>query len=224
MPTTETHLFTLEQWQALNEEQKAAVEAVAIQLSDYGLTEQGEMTDELISTTLNLLRPCTGCVPDNEIALREIITEKFSAVFDPCIQLAEQELNRRGVRQFEHYSFCLIVQPSIRDATHIVIMDYQRPVCYLHEWIKGCHFHFSSLAALADKVLSLRDQLVEKVSASHQPPSIFVVVEEGYVKEVVGLPEGSQVTVLDYDMGEEDEPRHIEPSPLDGELCCITKF
>jgi hypothetical protein len=162
-------------------------------------------------------------VPDNEIALREIFTEKFSAVFDPAVQLAEQELNRRGVRQFEHYSFCLIVQPSIRDATHIVIMDYQRPVCYLHEWTKGCHFNFGSLAELADKVLTLRNQLVEKVVASLQPPSIFVVVEEGYVKEVVGLPDGSQVTVLDYDV-EGDDARQIEPSPLDGELCCITKF
>jgi hypothetical protein len=46
MPTNNSHPFTLEQWQALKEEQKAAVEAVAIQLSDYGLTEQGEMTDD----------------------------------------------------------------------------------------------------------------------------------------------------------------------------------
>ena len=55
--------------------------------------------------------------------------------------------------------------------------------------------------------------------------SIFVVVEEGYVKEVVGLPENTQVTVLDYDVDvDDDEPRHIEPSPLDGEPCCITRF
>ena len=53
--------------------------------------------------------------------------------------------------------------------------------------------------------------------------SIFVVVEEGYVKEIIGLPENTQVTVLDYDV-DQDDPREIQPSPLDGELCCITKF
>ena len=53
--------------------------------------------------------------------------------------------------------------------------------------------------------------------------SIFVVVEEGYVKEVVGLPENTQVTVLDYDV-DQDDPREIQPSPLDGEPCCITRF
>ena len=53
--------------------------------------------------------------------------------------------------------------------------------------------------------------------------SIFVVVEEGYVKEVVGLPENTQVTVLDYDV-DHDDPRTIQPSPLDGEPCCITRF
>jgi hypothetical protein len=52
---------------------------------------------------------------------------------------------------------------------------------------------------------------------------IYVVVQDGMVREVVGLPSHCQVTVLDYDV-EVHEDERIQVSPLDGEACVINKF
>lgn len=52
---------------------------------------------------------------------------------------------------------------------------------------------------------------------------IYVVVEGGVVREVVGLPAKARVVVLDYDI-EARELDQIQVSPLDGEACVITTF
>jgi hypothetical protein len=52
---------------------------------------------------------------------------------------------------------------------------------------------------------------------------IFVVVQQGIVREVVGLPANTQVTVLDYDI-EGADLTEIKISPVDGEACLINQF
>jgi hypothetical protein len=217
--------FTLQQFHALNEEQKSAINAVAEFLTGYGITEQGKITEEPLSNILNILKPCSGCVPEDEIGdeVSESIRKKFSAVYQTGLEMAERKLNQQGIRQFEVFSFCLLIQPSFDDATHIVIVDYQLPVCYIHEWTKAWNFHFGSLVELADEVLKVRNNLVEKVLALPKPKEVYVVLEGGLVREVIGADEKAIITILDYDI-EGADPCEIKVSPLDGEACCITKF
>jgi hypothetical protein len=61
------------------------------------------------------------------------------------------------------------------------------------------------------------------VSRFQRKREIFLVMEGGVVHEIVGLPENSNVTVIDYDT-EGVEKERIEISPVDGELCVITKW
>ena len=57
--------FTAEQLKALTEPQRQAIEAVAEYLTGNTLT--ANQTDEEISGTFNLLKPCKGCVPIEEV-------------------------------------------------------------------------------------------------------------------------------------------------------------
>jgi hypothetical protein len=222
---TTTKPFTLEQWHALNAEQRAAVNAVAEYFTAFGIEEQGRLTEEPLSNIFNLLKQCSGCVPAEELGddVSESIRRKFSAVYQTGLEMAERKLNQQGIRQFEVFSFCLLIQPSFDDATHIVIVDYQLPVCYIHEWTKAWNFHFASLAQLADEVLKVRNALVERVMALPKQMEVYVVLENGTVREVIGAPENAIITILDYDL-EGADPCEIKVSPVDGEACRITKF
>ena len=222
---TKTEPFTLEQWQALNDEQRSIIDAVADFHTGQSITEDIELTDESISNTLNILRPCDGCVPEEEIdeQVGDSIRRKFYAVFGTGLELAERELNRQGIQQFEAYNFCILIEPSCQDATHVVIVDYERAVCYLHEWTKAWNFSFGSLAELADKVISIRNALVEKVVSYVKPKEVYVLLEGGLVREVIGADEKAVITIVDYDI-EGADPCEVQPSPIDGERCCITKF
>jgi hypothetical protein len=48
-------------------------------------------------------------------------------------------------------------------------------------------------------------------------------MEEGRVRRVVGLPPNTQVTIVDYDI-EDEEEQYLTASPIDGELCKLTRF
>jgi len=225
MQTKSTEPFTLDQWQALNDEQKVIIDAVSEFHTGQSITEDIEPSDESISNSLNILRRCNGCVPDEEIdeQIGDSIRRKFYAVFGTGLELAERELNRRGIQQFEAYNFCILIEPSCQDATHVVIVDYGRAVCYLHEWTKARTFSFSSLAELAEKVISIRNTLVEKVASFVKPKEVYVVLEGGLVREVIGADDKAVITIIDYDI-EGADPCEIQPSPIDGERCCITRF
>ena len=49
------------------------------------------------------------------------------------------------------------------------------------------------------------------------------MMEGGVVHEIVDLPDNINVTVIDYDT-EGVEKDRLEISPVDGELCVITKW
>ncbi len=56
-----------------------------------------------------------------------------------------------------------------------------------------------------------------------KPVEIFLIMEGGVIHEIVDLPPNINVTVIDYDT-EGVEKERLEISPVDGELCVITKW
>ena len=138
------------------------------------------------------------------------------------MELAEVELKKRGLEERKHFNFCLIIEPSYEDTTHVTIVDYDKPICYLHEWSKAWHFGFSNLTELAGAVLSAKGALVNKVT-DFQKKEIFVLLEGGVVHSVVDVLPDMQLTILDYDT-EGVEKSRIEPSPVDGRLCVISRY
>ena len=63
----------------------------------------------------------------------------------------------------------------------------------------------------------------KKTADPTKPVEIFVIMEGGVVHEIVDLPPNINVTVIDYDT-EGVEKERLEISPVDGELCVITKW
>jgi hypothetical protein len=209
--------FTANQYSALNPEQHQAIEAVAEYLT--GDSVMANQTDEEITGTFNLLKPCRGCVPSEEVGedLLNTIRQKFAAVYQVGTELAEAELKEKNT---EGFKFCLVVDPSYEDTTHVAIVDYDEPICYLHECTKAWHLGFVTLSDLADAVLAVQRSLVEKVTKSTES---FLIMEGGGVHEIVDLPDNIKVTLIDYDT-EGAEKERLEISPVDGELCVITKW
>src|SRR5947209_3191751 len=130
--------YTAEQVQALTSVQREVLEAVAEYLSGSSLPE------EEFHLAFNLLRTCKGCGPSEETGedLLNRIRSKFGAVYEVGMELAEAELNRNNIADF---TFCFVMDPRYEDASHIVILDYNKPVCYLHESIKAWQMGFDTL-------------------------------------------------------------------------------
>jgi len=222
MKTKTKCAFTRKQYDGLTGEQKQAVEAVAEYLNAGSFANEAELSTDEIASTFNLLKASHGCVPVEEAGeeLDQTIRRKFGALFQVGMELAEAELAKAGKKERKDFKFCMVVDPSYEDATHVVIVDYDKPICYLHEWSKAWHVGFANLGELADEVLRIKDVLVGQVAKSKE---LMIVVEGGLVREVVNLPEPYRVTVVDYDIEDRDE-EDIEKSPIDGEPCHIRKF
>jgi hypothetical protein len=225
MPTTiDTELpYTQQQWQTLNTERQQVIQAVAEHLSGEKLPK--EPTDEILSETLNLLRPCKGCVPEEENDdTMKAIRRKLAAVYWTGVELASQELQRRGHHPSQDFNLTLIIDPDYEDYSLVVVVDEDRGRCHLHEGLKAWHFHFESLAEIADAILSIRNVLVTKVMETlAKKQEIFMVLQGGLVQEVVDCPSSLHVTVIDYDTEGVDDER-LQKSPLNGQPCCINRF
>jgi hypothetical protein len=219
MKTATEYPFTVDQYKALTKEQQQALEAVAGYLCSLAVPTGTDLTDAELTSIFNLMKPCEGCAPPEECDedMLTVICKKFGAVYEVGLELAEAELKQKS---FSDFSFCMVVDPSFEDATHVAIVDYHKPICHLHEWIKPWNFTFSNLKDLADAVLSVRNRLVERIA---KPTEIFVVMEGGVVHQIVNLPDHIHVTVIDYDT-EGVEKERLEISPVDGELCVINKW
>ncbi len=212
--------FTAAQFKALTEEERKAVLAVA----EYLTSSTIDISDEQLSEALNLMKPAEGCVPSEEADgdLLNTVRRKFAAVYQTAMELAQAELKQRGFEPRKHFNFSPVIEPSYEDSTRVAIVDYDRPMCYLHEWSKAWHFKFANLAELAGAVLSTKVALVSKV-IEFNPKELFIVLEEGRVREVPNLPPNMQVVVVDYDI-EDMEKEDLKPSPLDGQPCRLTSF
>src|SRR5258708_7600365 len=195
------HPFTAAQFNALSEEERQAVLAVA----EYLTSSTTPITDDDLSTALNLMRETEGCVPQEEIDenLLALIRRKFAAIYQTAMEMAEAELKTKGLKERQHFNFCLVIEPSCEDTTHVAVVDYDKPVCYLHEWSKAWHFQFAKLAELAKAVLTAKTALVNNAMELNAN-EVLIVVEDGGVRNVVGLAPNIQVTIVDYDFEEED--------------------
>jgi hypothetical protein len=76
---------------------------------------------------------------------------------------------------------------------------------------------------LKSKLAGVLVRLKKWVSRFQRKREIFLVMEGGVVHEIVDLPDNISVTVIDYDT-EGVEKVCLEISPVDGELCVITKW
>jgi hypothetical protein len=76
---------------------------------------------------------------------------------------------------------------------------------------------------LKSKLAGALVRLKKWVSRHQRKREIFLVMEGGVVHEIVDLPDHINVTVIDYDT-EGVEKERLEISPVDGELCVITKW
>ena len=161
--------FTVAQLKALTAEEGRAILAVA----DYRTDNIVDMSDEGLSSALNLMKESAGCVPSEEVAddLLATLRHKFAAMYYPAIRLAEAELDRIGFEKGTHFNFCLVVDPSYDNSTHVVIIDYDRPICYVHDCTKAWHVGFENLATLARAVLSTKEVLVKKVQQIRESSS-----------------------------------------------------
>src|SRR6266511_5764395 len=161
MKTELEYPFTEKQFNALAEEESQAVLAVAEYLTGSTI----DVSDEGLSNALNLMKESEGCVPTEETAddLLSSVRRKFAAVYQVAMELAEADLKMRGFEACNHFNFCLVIDPSYEDATHVVLVDYDKPICYLHEWGKAWQVGFENLAELAGEVLSAKVALVNKV-------------------------------------------------------------
>ena len=211
--------FTRPQWDALNNEEQQALDAVSVFLHGSPLPRGDELTDALLSSTLNLLRPTDdNYISDEENEGDNITLKKFHAIYHAGITLAETSLNRQGKKPMQDFNFLLVVETDIHDTTHVVITDWDSPRRYLHEWTEA--LEFADLKAIAVKVLAVRNTLINAVLNPHR---IYVAVEGGLLKEAHDIPRGCKVVCIDYDV-EHLPPERLEISPLDGQACTITTF
>lgn len=223
----EETVYTLEQLQDLSQDQKTVLAAVAEYLTSTPLALES-LNNALLDEIFNLFKPCRGCVPEDQVDedLLNTIRLKFAAVYQVGVELAEAELKSRTPPAAGRFGFHAVIQPSYEDATQVVIVDYDRPVCYLRESAKAWQFHFATLAELADEVIRVRDHLVSQVQQLLPGDSmhrIYVSVEHGVIQDVTGIPPGVQVIVLDYDI-EGAAADELDLSPLDHQPCRISEY
>jgi hypothetical protein len=224
MKTQPEHPYTQQQWQGLDSERQQVIQSVAEYLSGEKLPDNP--TDETLSETFNLLRPCKGCVPEEEIDdnLAKSIRKKFAAVYWTAVELAVKELQRQGKNSGQDFTLYLVIDPDHEDYTYVTVVDPDKGRCFLHEGHKPWHFHFDSLTQIADAILRIRNVLVRKVTeALANDREMFIVMDGGLIQEMVDIPPGIRITVIDQDT-EGVERDRLEKSPLDGKLCYLSHF
>jgi len=155
MPQEPDHDYSPAHYASLTELEQAVLQAVATHLT-------GERLDpadaEMLELTFNILRPCDGCVPEEEVGedLLENIRRKFTCIYYTAVERAEVGLKANGLHFFDDFSFCLVTDPCYQDTTHVAVVDLQpeiRPFCYFHEYTKAWQFSFASLKDIAAEVL-----------------------------------------------------------------------
>jgi hypothetical protein len=103
----QTYQFTAAQFTALSDQERNAIQKVA----SYLVGEKLKADDEMLSSTFNILRPCDGCVPEEEIGEDILldIRRKFSCIYYSACELAEEEIRRR-FREWRDFFFCFLLR------------------------------------------------------------------------------------------------------------------
>ena len=155
MPEEPDHDYSPAHYASLTELEQTVLQAVATHLTGEPL----DPTDaQMLELTFNILRPCDGCVPEEEIGedLLEDIRRKFACIYYTAVERAEEDLKTKGLRFFDDFSFCLVTDPCYQESTHVAVVDLQpeiRPSCYFHEYTKAWYFSFANLQDIATEVL-----------------------------------------------------------------------
>lgn len=158
MPTErEEHVYTVEQYTKLNEEQKDALALVAGQLGVE--LEEEPVRDEELSDALGILVPTDGCVPSayaaDDIVLS--IRKKFACIFHAACETVERRGRQAGR---ENNPLAVVIDPSYEDVTHVAVCDYRSPGrCYLHRCYRAWSYAFDGLSEIADEVLELAGRI-----------------------------------------------------------------
>jgi hypothetical protein len=162
MPEEPDHDYSSEHYATLSEMERVALQAVATHLTG----ERLDPTDAvMLELTFNILRPCDGCVPEEEIGedLLEDIRRKFTCIYYTAVERVEADLKAEGLHFFDDFSFCLVTDPCYQDSTHVAVVDLQteiRPFCYFHEYTKAWHFSFANLQDIATEVLRAQSTIL----------------------------------------------------------------
>ena len=138
MKTKSEYPFTAEQFNQLSEEERGAGLAVA----EYLSSEAVVISDDDLSCALNLIKETEGCVPLEEVDNDPLtpIRWKFATVYQTAMEMAEAELENKGLKHRQHFNFCLVIEPSYEDTTHVAVVDFDKPICYLHQYRKAWNF------------------------------------------------------------------------------------
>src|SRR5258708_5111363 len=147
--------YSATHYASLSELECAVLQRVAMHLTGERIDKPD---DDVLATSFNILRPCEGCLPDDEIGedLLSDIRRKFSCIYYPAIERVEDALRAEGLRFYDDFSFCLVIDPDYEDSTHVAVVDLRpevRPFCYFHEYAKAWHVSFATLKEIADEVL-----------------------------------------------------------------------
>lgn len=157
--------FTVDQYNQLTDEEKHALHKVAHYLTPDGFETDDDQT---LSETFNILRPCKGCLPEEEIGdhLLLDIHRKFACVYYSAVKLTEEKLTELGFHHSDDFGFCLEIEPRYEDTTHVAVVDFrqdERPFCYFHHYRKAWHFSFTNLQEIAEEVLRTQNAIIETV-------------------------------------------------------------
>ena len=160
LDTTEP-IYTEAQYNSLTPAEQKILHEVATHLT----AEPIPVDEESLQITFNILRPCDGCIPDEEIGedLLADIRRKFACVYYTAIERAENQLKAQGLRFYDDLSFCLVIDPCYENSTHVAVVDLRpdvRPFCYFHEYAKAWHFSFASLKDIAQEVLRAEQMIL----------------------------------------------------------------
>ena len=155
MRDRKTTTYTEAQYKKLKPEQKEALHEVGKYLTGEEVTSAD---DETLALTFGILRPCDGCIPEEEIGddLLAAIRRKFACVYYAATERAEKKLKAQGLRFYDDHAFCLVVDPCYENSTHVAVVDLRpemRPFCYFHDYSKAWHFSFANLKDIAREVL-----------------------------------------------------------------------
>ena len=88
--------FSATHYASLSELEQAVLQEVAIHLTGEKIDPGDE---EGIAMTFNILRPCEGCIPVEEIGgnLLADIRRKFACLYDTAVERAEEALKAAGL-------------------------------------------------------------------------------------------------------------------------------
>lgn len=171
MTPDRTYDYSVASFATLSPKEQQALQDVSMQLTGERLDP--EALEEIWEATFYILSPCDGCLPEEEIGddLLADIRRKFACIYWSAIEGASRRLSARNFRLHDHFSFCLVIDPSFDDATNVAVIDRDldaRPYCYLHEDAKAWNVSFPTLRDIAVEVLRIEAVIFSRFLALNQ--------------------------------------------------------